>query len=97
MNKPKLIIIRGNSGSGKTTVATKLRNKLGHNIILISQDVIRRDILRVKDGQGNMALPLMLELLEYGYQHCEITILEGIFRFEWYKALERTKSIANRP
>ena len=50
-----------------------------------------------EDGQGNMALPLMLELLEYGYQHCEITILEGIFRFEWYKALERTKSIANRP
>ncbi len=46
----KLVIIRGNSGSGKTTVAKALQHKLGHNIMVISQDVIRRDILRVKDG-----------------------------------------------
>ena len=46
----KLIVLRGNSGSGKTTVAKELQNKFGNNTMLLSQDVIRRDILKVKDG-----------------------------------------------
>lgn len=81
----KLIIIRGNSGSGKTTIAKAVRHILGHNIMLLSQDMIRRDILRVKDGADTLALPLMNELLEYGNRHCDITIIEGILRYEWYK------------
>lgn len=46
----KLIILRGNSGSGKTTVAKELQKKFGYNTMPISQDEIRRNILRVKDG-----------------------------------------------
>ena len=46
----KLIILRGNSGSGKTTVAKELQKKFGYNTMLISQDEIRRNILWVKDG-----------------------------------------------
>ena len=34
----KLIILRGNSGSGKTTVAKELQKKFGYNTMLISQD-----------------------------------------------------------
>lgn len=37
-----IIIIRGNSGSGKTTVANELREYLGKDCMLLSQDVIRR-------------------------------------------------------
>ena len=37
---PKLIILRGNSGSGKTTIAKELQNSFGRNTMLISQDVI---------------------------------------------------------
>lgn len=37
-------MIRGNSGSGKTTVAKKLQHQLGPNTMVISQDVIRREI-----------------------------------------------------
>lgn len=83
----KLIIIRGNSGSGKTTVAKALQNKLGYNIMVISQDVIRRDILRVKDGADTKALPLLSELLTYGKNNCEIVILEGILNSKWYMPL----------
>ena len=60
----KLIVLRGNSGSGKTTVAKELQKKFGRNTILISQDVIRRDMLMVKDGEDTRALPLMKELLK---------------------------------
>ncbi len=83
----KLVIIRGNSGSGKTTLAKALQYKLGHNIMVISQDVIRRDILRVKDGENTKALPLLQELLVYGKNNCEIVILEGIFYSKWYMSL----------
>ncbi len=83
----KLIILRGNSGSGKTTIAKKLQKSFGRNTMLISQDVVRRDILRVKDGENTEALPLMKELLTYGRNHCEIVILEGIMYADWYKPL----------
>ena len=62
----KLIILRGNSGSGKTTVARKLQKKFGYNTMLLSQDEIRRNMLWVKDGIDTKALPLMIELLKYG-------------------------------
>ena len=39
----KLIILRGNSGSGKTTIAKELQRKFGENTMLISQDVIRSE------------------------------------------------------
>lgn len=83
----ELIIIRGNSGSGKTTLAKALQQKLGQNTMLISQDVIRRDILRVKDGKETKALPLLKDLLLYGYNNCEIVIMEGILYADWYQPL----------
>lgn len=83
----KLIILRGNSGSGKTTIAKELQNRFGRNTMLISQDVIRRDMLKVKDGENTPALPLMKELLLYGSSHSDVVILEGIMYADWYKPL----------
>ena len=83
----KLIIIRGNSGSGKTTVAKMLQQKLGLNTLLISQDVVRREMAYVKDGQDNSAIPLLIKLLEHGHANNRVTILEGIFYQKWYANL----------
>lgn len=83
----KLIILRGNSGSGKTTTAKELQKRFGRNTMLISQDMIRRDMLMVKDGENTLAVPLMKELLSYGNKHSEIVILEGIMNSDWYKSL----------
>lgn len=83
----KLVIIRGNSGSGKTTTAKALQRRLGRNIMVLSQDVIRREILWVKDGFGTEALPLLMDMLQYGYNHCETVILEGILDAECYRPL----------
>ena len=47
----KLIILRGNSGSGKTTIAKELQKSLGRNTMLISQDVVRRDAESERRGE----------------------------------------------
>lgn len=82
-----IIIIRGNSGSGKTTVANKLYDKLGEDCMLLSQDVIRRDILHTNDGKDSTAVDLLKELVLFGKKHSGIIVLEGILNSSWYKPL----------
>ncbi len=55
--------------------------------MLISQDTVRREILRTRDGADTKALPLMTELLKYGRRNSRVTILEGIMVAEWYMPL----------
>lgn len=43
---PTLVVIRGNSGSGKTTTARELRRRYGRGCALIEQDYVRRIVLR---------------------------------------------------
>lgn len=62
----KLIILRGNSGSGKTTVAKELQKKFGYNTMPISQDEIRRNILWVKDGIKWEILLWLYHINDYG-------------------------------
>lgn len=80
----KLIILRGNSGSGKTTVSKELQKRFGRNTMLISQDMVRLQMLYAKDAE---ALPLIIQLLKYGRQNSDITILEGILDSEVYESL----------
>lgn len=85
---PKLIIIRGNSGSGKTTVAKILQEKFGTNTMRLSHDMVRMEILNVKSTEGIIkSKPLMINLLKYGRQNSEITILEGILPSKDYQQL----------
>ena len=83
----KLVILRGNSGSGKTTVARGLQQKLGYGTMLISQDVVRREMLHVKDGEKPKVSELLFQLAVYGKEHCDVVILEGILNSKWYEQL----------
>ena len=84
----KLIILRGNSGSGKSTVAKALQRKFGSNTMLLSHDMVRMEILHVWGTEGmEKSRPLMIELLKYGKQNSDITILEGILDSEEYRSL----------
>ncbi len=84
----KLIILRGNSGSGKTTTAKKLQEKFGPNTMLISHDMVRMQILHVWSAEGlRRSGPLMVNLLKYGKQNSDVTIMEGILPTENYQFL----------
>lgn len=87
----QLIILRGNSGSGKTSVAKALQERFGPNTMRISHDMIRLEILHVWGREGAArSEPLMIHLLQYGRAHSEITILEGILPFRDYRRLFET-------
>ncbi len=88
-NGNRLVILRGNSGSGKTSLAHALQQQLGRHTMVISQDVIRLQMLWVRDGPDTPALPLLVQLLEYGAAHCGVTILEGILDARVYAPLFR--------
>ena len=81
----RLIIIRGNSASGKSTVASKLRLKMGHETMLIPQDVIRRDIIRVHDTPGNPSIDLIYDIAMYGKKIGYDVIVEGILYKDKYE------------
>ncbi|QWH06936.1 kinase [Bacillus mycoides] len=76
--KSTLIILRGNSASGKTTIAKELQEHFGQGTLLVSQDVVRRDMLKVHDTMGNLSHDLLFEITKYGKRKCEFVILEGI-------------------
>lgn len=88
----RLIIIRGNSGSGKTTVARELRNRIGDGLsdstMLIQQDTLRRDMLRERDMLTKRSIIELTEILvEFGRKQGRTVILEGIFSAEKYGAM----------
>ncbi|MEV4280113.1 AAA family ATPase [Actinoplanes xinjiangensis] len=84
--QPTLIIVRGNSGSGKTTTAREVRRRYGRGCALIEQDHLRRVLLREHGGLGDDAVaPAFLTgtaraALEAGYH----VILEGILHTREY-------------
>lgn len=75
-----LVIIRGNSGSGKTTVAREVRRRYGRGCALLEQDHLRRVVLREHDSGGMEAvapgfiMATARAALESGYH----VVLEGI-------------------
>lgn len=87
MVKSKLIILRGNSGSGKTSTAKLLQQELGPHTMLVSQDVVRREMLRVKDTAGNPAIQLIYQLCRYGQSIGYTVILEGILSTKKYGSM----------
>jgi shikimate kinase len=84
-----LIILRGNSGSGKSTIANALQQHFGSGTLLIDQDVVRRNMLAVKDRPGNLSIELIRQIALYGNRKCEVVIVEGILIAEGYGAMLR--------
>ncbi|MEV8611973.1 kinase [Amycolatopsis sp. NPDC051373] len=59
MGSPRLVLLRGPSGAGKTTTALTLRSRWGRGTALIQQDVVRRHVLRERDVPGGVNIGLI--------------------------------------
>ncbi|WP_179395080.1 AAA family ATPase [Lacticaseibacillus absianus] len=84
---PTLILLRGNSGCGKTTLADALARAYGEEALLLQQDVLRRHVLHAGDHAGTHAVDLIADLIDFGRQFYPITIVEGILRRDVYGAM----------
>lgn len=84
----RLVILRGDSGSGKTTTALALRPLLGPRVALIHQDYVRRELLHDTDSRrlSRNASALITgaarQALDLGYD----VILDGVFNLRDYSA-----------
>lgn len=83
----KIIIIRGNSGSGKSCVAKSIQEQIEPHPMLIQHDVFRREILKEHEGQCVINDKLILQTVKFGLKHNKNIIIEGIMRIEIYKKL----------
>ncbi|MFD1937434.1 MULTISPECIES: AAA family ATPase [Nonomuraea] len=90
----RLVVLRGNSGSGKTTAARALRAAYGRRgLAVVGQDVVRRDILREHDRPDGVNIGLIDTITRYSLEHGHHVVLEGILAADRYApmlaALER--------
>lgn len=80
----RLIVVRGNSGAGKSTVAGQLRQRHGRGCALVGQDHLRRVVLRERDRPGGLAPDLIAEVVRFALDHHYHVVLEGILLSEHY-------------
>jgi predicted kinase len=63
-----LIVIRGNSGSGKSSIARQLQRRHGRGCALIEQDYLRRIVLRERDKPGGIAPALIEQTVRFALE-----------------------------
>ena len=74
----KLIVLRGNSASGKSTVAAGIRSRHGRGIAIAGQDHLRRIVLRERDVPGGVNIGLIDTVARYALDRGYHVIVEGI-------------------
>jgi len=84
----RLVILRGNSGSGKTTLARRLRAGIP-DLAIVSQDVVRREILGTRDVADNPSIGLIDLVARYALDRGRHVVVEGILNAPRYGAMLR--------
>ena len=81
----KIIILRGNAGSGKSTIASTLKSTIDKEIMYLEQDTFRHSILKVRNDENfgitrNVkAQGAILSLIHWGIDNCDYIIMDGIY------------------
>ncbi|MER6630390.1 AAA family ATPase [Streptomyces sp. NPDC000987] len=77
----RLVVLRGNSASGKSSVAAGLRERFGRGLALVGQDNLRRIVLREHDRPGAANIGLAARYaLDAGFH----VVVEGILSADRY-------------
>jgi hypothetical protein len=83
----RLIVIRGNSASGKSTIGSLIREKHGRGLAVVGQDNLRRVVLREHDTIGAANVGLIDLTCRFALGNGFHVVLEGILRAERYGAM----------
>lgn len=80
----RLIVLRGNSASGKSSVAAGLRERTGRGLALVAQDNLRRTILKERDVPGALNIGLIELTARYALDAGHHVVVEGILAADRY-------------
>ncbi|MDW6065111.1 kinase [Streptomyces sp. FXJ1.4098] len=80
----RLVVLRGNSASGKSSVAAGLRDGFGRGLALVGQDHLRRVVLREHDRPGAANIGLIDTVARYALDAGYHVVVEGILYADHY-------------
>ncbi|QKW10559.1 kinase [Streptomyces sp. NA04227] len=80
----RLVILRGNSASGKSSVAARLRERFGRGLAVVAQDNLRRIVLRERDRPGAASIGLIGLTARYALDAGFHVVVEGILYADRY-------------
>ncbi|MEV0323229.1 AAA family ATPase [Streptomyces sp. NPDC050658] len=82
--KTRLIVVRGNPASGKSSVAAGIRDRFGRSLALVGQDDLRRIVLRERDRPGGANIGLIDMVARYALDAGHHVVVEGILPADRY-------------
>ncbi|MFC7987351.1 AAA family ATPase [Streptomyces sp. NPDC057336] len=74
----RLVVVRGNSASGKSSVAAGVRGRFGRGLALVGQDNLRRTVLRERDRPAAANIGLIELTARYALDAGYHVVVEGI-------------------
>jgi predicted kinase len=80
----RLVVVRGNSASGKSSVAAGIRDRFGRGLALVGQDNLRRIVLRERDRPGAANIGLIGMTARFALDAGFHTVVEGILYADRY-------------
>ncbi|MFJ2218380.1 AAA family ATPase [Streptomyces sp. NPDC101062] len=80
----RLVVVRGNSASGKSSVAAGIRDRFGRGLALVGQDNLRRNVLRERDVPGGANIGLIDTVTRYALDAGYHVVVEGILFADRY-------------
>ncbi|MER7077751.1 AAA domain-containing protein [Saccharopolyspora kobensis] len=83
----RLVVLRGNSGSGKSSIASAVRAQLGRTCALVPQDVMRRTVLGERDVTNGFNIGLISTVARYALDCGYHVIVEGILSAQRYATM----------
>ncbi|WP_026197161.1 AAA family ATPase [Sciscionella marina] len=81
----RLVVLRGPSGSGKSSTARRLREHLGRSVALIEQDYLRRIVLKELDVPGGANIELISTAVRFALDRGWHVVCEGIMHAARYR------------
>ena len=83
----KLIVLRGPSGSGKSSIAKAVRAAQSEPMAYIEQDYWRRTVLKEKDVIDGLNIQLIKQVVLFSLENSYDVIMEGIFDKNRYQKM----------
>ncbi|MGW2419573.1 kinase [Streptomyces sp. NPDC001709] len=80
----RLVVLQGNSASGKSSVAAGIRDRFGRGLALVEQDNLRRIVLRERDRPGAANIGLIDTVARYALDAGYHVVVEGILYADRY-------------